>query len=138
MGWQDSWRASINVSPDTNKQTKTYKKQKYRVIHYQNEVEKCDLIRRLKLDIEELETKLEGREFHSGITSAKKRTFKRSSLNQRNEKYFVVMETRGGWRMRGEIRWRDTGSVCSVHSHDEYVRWVWLPSLGLYISVVLV
>ena len=56
MGWQDSWRASINVSP----KTKTYKKQKYREIHYQNEVEKCDLIRRLKLDIEELETKLEG------------------------------------------------------------------------------
>ena len=76
MGWQDSWRASINVSPDTNKQTKTYKKQKYRVIHYQNEVEKCDLIRRLKLDIEELETKLEGSEFHSGITSTKKEHLK--------------------------------------------------------------
>ena len=55
-----SWRVSISVSPNTKTQTKTYKKQKYRAIHYQNEVEKCDLIRRLKLDIEELETKLEG------------------------------------------------------------------------------
>ena len=34
------------------------------------------LIRRLKLDIEELETKLEGSEFQSGITSTKKEHLK--------------------------------------------------------------
>ena len=42
-------------------------------IGYQNEVKKCGLILRLKLDTDGQETKLEGSEFQSGITSTKKK-----------------------------------------------------------------
>ena len=73
------------MSPQTqthNTQTKTYKNKSTEQIHYQKEVEKWDLIRRLKLDIEELETKLEGSEFQRGITSTKKEHLKEVVLTK--------------------------------------------------------
>ena len=41
----------------------------------------------------------------------KKREFKRCSLDQWNEKCFVMVETGGRWRMRDELGWRNTGFV---------------------------
>ena len=62
------------MSPQTQKHKLRFlKKHKNRAIGYQNEVKKCDLILRLKFDTDRQETKLEGSEFQSGITSTKKK-----------------------------------------------------------------
>ena len=55
---------------------------KNRAIGYQNEVKKCDLILRLKVDTDRQETKLEGSEFQSGITSTIKEDLKEVVLTR--------------------------------------------------------
>ena len=75
----------MSVSPDTKTQTQvltSIQEHKNRAIGYQNEVKKCDLIVRLKLDTDGQETKLEGSEFQSGITSTKKEDLKEVVLTR--------------------------------------------------------
>ena len=85
----------MSVFPDTTQTVVTIIRTKYRTTDYWKEVRKCGLMWRLKLDTEEQETKLDGSEFQSGITSTKKRGFKWIGFSQRNEKCCAVVETGG-------------------------------------------
>ena len=84
----------MSVSPDA-KNTKTQTEVLTRAIGYQKEVKKCDLILHLKFDTDVQETKLEGSEFQSGITSTKKEDLKDVVLTR-------GMKNALSWWRRGE------------------------------------
>ena len=86
------------MSPQTQKlkhKLRFLQEHKHRAIGYQKEVKTCDLILHLKFDTDVQETKFEGREFQSGITSTKKEDLKDVVLTR-------GMKSALSWWRRGE------------------------------------